>query len=225
MHRGKLPAIDETPDSARAFGRKIRWMAVHANAPEAVIEVLRESDGRYGEAEVSSCNWHSGIGRIEANPYGVEVFVSPPVNGWVLLVNWFATYENELESYESTLGRMSEVFGEAVAFQTHRGVGLKHWALATDGELIRCVAEADATTTIEVGKRTDLEERLGVLTEREIGELSDNEQAGDSVGDLSQRIATEQTVISLAEGWSINPLTLGDEDETGVGFLVQPGGA
>jgi hypothetical protein len=112
---------------------------------------------------------------------------------------------------------MSEDFGEAYAFGSHRGVGLTYWAVAKDGDLTRQVSQADATTTIDHGAPLPAETKRKVLTYAAAARLGQQATAKGEQDTIGKRIATEETVLELAGEWSINPIKLDEHDEKGVG--------
>ena len=219
--RSGLPDIDDTPDRPVRFGWKIYWLAVPADDTDAVVSALQASDRRFADSEARRCNWRSALDRIFANFHNPEVFVTPPVDGWVLLVNWEPSDET-VDDYRSTLEGLSSEFGEAYAFGSHRGVGLSMYAAARDGELLRCVYQADGTQYIDVGETLREEEELGFLTMDEVVERTSGEIDDHEADAIWQRLPGEQEVVDLAAELSLDPTSLGEVEETGVGRLLRP---
>lgn len=222
--RSGLPEIDDTPDMPIRFGWKVYWLAVPSDDSEAVVEALQRAEPRFAAAEVKPCNWRSGFDRIYANFMNPEVFVSPSVGGWVLLVNWQPPGGDEtVDAYRRVLEGLSRRFGEAYAFGSHRVVSLTMYAVAHGGELLRCVAQADAEQMMDYGQRLPAEADLNLLTLAEVQErsheLDEDEEALDELWD---RWPGEQDVVELAARWSLDPSTLDQFDEKGVGHLIRP---
>ena len=74
----KLPSYDATHDTPKAFGYKACWFAITTSHPATVVETLELG-------ETTAANWASGIAAAYGD--GDWIFVSPPVNGWVLAVS------------------------------------------------------------------------------------------------------------------------------------------
>lgn len=220
--RSGLPEIDDTPDTPVRFGWKIYWLAVPANDVEAVVSALKDADDRFGRADAVRCNWRSAMDRILANFHNPEVFVAPPVHGWVLLLNWRPDDDGDLETYRAVLEGLSEVFGEAYAFGSHRVVSLTMYGVARDGQLLRSVVQADGESFIDHGEKLEAEKARNLLTMLEAHELLEDAADQGEEDDIWQRIPGEQTVLDLAAEWSIDPSTLDDVEEEGVGRLIRP---
>src|SRR5262245_13351295 len=75
------PVLDKEPvvqaDSPVPFGYKCAWLAIKTDDPQAVVEAL-------GLKNVRKIGWEKGI----AAAYGGEVFVTPPIKGWVLAASF-----------------------------------------------------------------------------------------------------------------------------------------
>ncbi len=218
--RGGLKPIDTTADRPVAFGYKIYWLAMQTADLDAACEALRDADPRFKSATFQPCNWRSGLDRILGNFNNREVFVAPPVDGWVLVVNWMPAEESAGGALASTLESLSERFGRAAAFGSHRGVSLAAWALAENGELVRSFSEADGTTLSNFGTPPPEEVELDLLSWEELHEM-EFEDDGDE-DDHFQRLADESTVIHLAAAWSLDPTTLDEREDLGVGRLARP---
>ncbi len=217
-----LPKVDASPDSPRAFGYKMTWLAVRSDDAERVCRVLERVDERFAGREFRRCNWSSGLARIFANFRNPEVFVTPPVDGWVLLANWRPAEEDSLDDFRSVLEPLSDEFGLAGAFGSHRVVSATMWALADHGTLRRCFAEADGETYLDYGAETPEEEQLDVLSAAEIHERLESIDDPHQEDALFQKMADEVTVLELAGMWSIDPSALEDRQAKGTGFIVRP---
>lgn len=194
-----LPDVDDTPSPPRAFGYKITWLAVRSEDAERVCRALARSDARFEGADFQRCNWESGMGRIFANVRNAEVFVTPPVDGWVLVANWRPAADSTLDSYLPVLERLSDAFGRAVALGRHPVSQKKIWALADHGQLRRCCVATDANTYLDYGEPTDAEQRI---------------LDGPTVDDAD--------LLELADAWSLDPSSVEDRGSYGVGYLVRP---
>lgn len=164
-----LPSFDQTPDKPRPFGYKAMWFAVRASDPAAVVDALE-----FGEAVPA--NWASGLKAVYAE--GVPrtddawVFVSPPVDGWILAVSAWWPYpvagESEVKSqhdigkrFDALFARLMRRFDEVQFFGSHRGVGFVTWARALKGKPIRIFGFGDGETLANVGEQATEEAQLG----------------------------------------------------------------
>jgi hypothetical protein len=220
--RSGLPEIDDTPDRPVRFGWKMHWLGVPSDDVEAVVAALREADTRFARADATRCNWRSAMDRILANFLNPEVFVSPPVDGWVLLLNWQPDDDDDLERFRDVLEGLSESFGEAYAFGSHRVVSMTTYGVARDGQLLRCVVQADGESFIDHGEKLEAERQRDILTMGEAHELLEEASDQGEEDEIWQRVPDEQTVLDLAAEWSIDPSTLEDVQEKGVGRLMRP---
>lgn len=130
--------ISAEPDLPLGFGRKNSWIAVRADGPEAVAEAL-------GLSGVEPCNWRSGLRAGYA--YGGDyVFVTPPVDGWVLAVGGGLPEISDpaaVAAYRETMSELSKRFGAAWIFATHRVSSYTAWACYEEGSERRLFAQAD----------------------------------------------------------------------------------
>ena len=164
-----LPLFDQTPDQPHPFGYKVMWFAVRASDPATVVDALQF-------VEAMPTNWASGLEAAYARDVprtdGAWVFVSPPVNGWILAVSAWWPYpvaaESALESqhdigkrFDAVFSRLIGRFDEVQFFGSHREVGFVTWTRALKGKPIRIFGFADGDTLANVGERTAEEAQLG----------------------------------------------------------------
>lgn len=168
-----------------SFGYKCAWLAIKSEDPQAVIETLDLQNVRLP-------GWKQGV----AAAYAGEVFVTPPLNGWVL-----AASISLLDIADKTrpdkplplIELLATRFPDVQYFGTHRIVEYHAWLRAIDGKIVRSFAY--------------LGERSEVLCDE--GECTAEEKALGLIYDDS-RSPDEEDVMQLAGAWSINPQTLGD---------------
>lgn len=183
------------PDDPETFGYKCAWLAMKTDDSMAVVEAL-------GLRNVRKCGWQKGI---EA-AYEGDVFVTPPIKGWVLAVSIAfpgipeKARPDRLSPLVKALGKK---FAEVQYFGTHRIVEYHGWLRATKGEIVRRYAFLGerGETLCDEGKRTIEETKLGLIF---------NEST----------FPNEQHVMELAGAWSVDPTRL-DEFKLGksTGFL------
>jgi hypothetical protein len=112
------------------FGYKNAWIAVRSEDSRVVAEAL-------GLTGVKAATWQQGV---EEEAYAVEgiVFVTPPLQGWVLAAGVSLFSPDDVSPYVRPLiERLSSQFGEAQYFATHRVVEFHVWASASSGRLSR----------------------------------------------------------------------------------------
>lgn len=171
------------PDSPVPFGYKCAWLAISTEDSEAVVQAL-------ALRHVHKSGWQKGI----ESAYGGEVFVTPPLQGWVLVVSSRLpdipdrTRPDELAPLVKTLGKK---FPQVQYFGTHRVVEYHGWLRATQGEIVRRYAYLGerGETLCDEGKRTEEETKLGLIYN-------------------DCKFPKEQDVMRLAGAWSIDPTTL-----------------
>jgi hypothetical protein len=159
---------------------------VKSSSPDEVL-----SDFGNPKARVST--WDAGIDAA----YNDRIFLSPPVNGWVLVVS-----TSFFEPTEATLDRLralSTRFGEAQFFCTHRVPEAHAWALARGGEIARAF--------YHIGEAGETIWNTGSPTVPENG--------------IDFSFPTEEDVMGVAGSWSVDPTTLSEADEPGTGRLIE----
>lgn len=166
------------PDAPQGFGYKTAWFAVRTDDPHAVAQALRLRD-------VRPTTWSDGV----ESAYTGHVFITPPIGGWVLAAGRsFAPLGRAPEPCLAALRELSQRFGDAQYFATHRVVELCAWARAREGELQRayCFTGETGETMWDEGARLDGEP-----------EIDPEDWPG------------EEDVMALAGRWSLDPTTIG----------------
>ena len=190
-----------TPDAPVAFGYKVAWLAIRADDSESVCQALGIDD-----AEVA--NWESGI----AAAHRGHTFISPPVNGWILLVSSSFPEVVRFEDSEIScrwLEHVAKHFPRVYYFATNRVTEYHAWAQLTSGTLVRAFAYLGESAEIlaNVGQPT-LEELSFVLPmiATSPGPLEAVEKTDDQTE--MPAVPDEEYVIELARLWTITPLEL-----------------
>ena len=172
--------IDSTPDLPVSFGFKCIWLAIKTTDSSAVAKAI-------GLQRQKVANWKSGI---EA-AHDSQIFITPPINGWTLLVGVGLPDSSDGEGAIRMLESLSQEFGETQYFATNRVVELHAWARARDGKLCRVFCY--------VGERGEIVLNRGEITEEE-------QNLGLSF--TESNMPCEEDVIAIAERWSVNPTIL-----------------
>jgi hypothetical protein len=201
------------PDSAVNFGYKCMWFAVKTNNQKRLAEILNIKN-------ISGCNWEVGIDKA----YNGSVFITPTINGWILACGWGLPHGDTKEGIaevKNILQTLSKEFGEAQFFCTHRVTEYHCWIKALNGEVKRVysyLGESGENIAIE-GEPTDFEKTLK-LANTFSAEAKDQKyfEREDIVW------ADEETVMKVAEHWSIDPTQLENRKDIspGLGLLGQP---
>lgn len=192
----KAPDKFSTPDKPRAFGYKCAWLAIHSEDTKAILEALNLKNPR-------AANWATGIEQA----YGLErVFVTPPVQGWTLVVGLAlpeAGGSGHPDQCTPLLRRLSKQLGEVQYFATHRVVEYHAWAKAENGVIARAYAYVgeEGITLWNVGVLTPEEKALGFKFDE-------------------THFPNEEDVMKIAGKWSLNPLKLEEMNlQPGVGVV------
>ena len=95
-----------------------RWVAIRSTNPQAVQTAL-------GLHNPTPCSWMDGMARVSDQ----KLFISPPVNGWVLVVGSLLPEPSEdVDACFRFLQRLSRELGEVQFFSVNRAVGHHAWA-------------------------------------------------------------------------------------------------
>ncbi len=175
------PAQDSLmPDTPIPFGYKTGWLCIRCDDPDRAMDVLHGTNRRV-------CNWSVGLAKAGENG---TVFVSPVLDGYVLVVGILEPQPEQLECWAAE-------FPELQYFGTHRVVECHSWARYQNGNLLRgytFLGEAGEVTW-EEGKPTPEELALGA--ER-------FPKAGEEIEWDSAEFPDEETVLSLAAAWGMD---------------------
>ena len=182
------PSPSDGQDLPVSFGYKTTWIAVRSEDPGSVARAL-------GLKNVKAASWANGVERADRQQ---GVFVSPPVDGWVLALGKLPDADGE--AFETFLADLSARLGQVFFFATHRVVEYHAWAIADAGRITRAFSFIgdQGEFPVNTGEPLPEESELG------IGE-ADLEAAPD-----------EDHVLSIAAAWTIDPLNL-EQHENAVG--------
>ncbi|MFI5497326.1 hypothetical protein [Actinoplanes sp. NPDC051859] len=201
------------------FGGKQAWLAVRDGDPERIIAAL-------GLRDLGAVPWRDGIDLSYLTDD--RVIVTPPLpdargTRWVLAAGRYLMRPTTVLDLPDLSRRLGT---EVQFFATHRVTEAHRWQRADDGALVRAfgyVGQTGAVTTW-FGDPDPAEraaglppayEAEGALDESMLGALDDELELllrGEAVGGADSSTGTvlvsEQDVLSVAGGWSIDPTGL-----------------
>ncbi len=200
MAAGRM-VFEDAPDPPKAFGYKMSWLAIRTRNGEAVLDAI-------GLVDPVTANWNSGIGAVYDERGGENrLFVSPPVNGWTFVVGLALPHpmsRSFVDKWTPLLIRLGARFPEVQYFFTYPLIDFFAWARVLDGRLVRAFAVADEGVICNKGKPTREEKALGLKLFELRGVRG---RKGDAGGELLL-YPTEDHVMRLAHGWSLDPTRL-----------------
>lgn len=195
------------PEAPLPFGGRIAWLAVPGYKPSEVIAALRLAD-------IEPANWTAGL--TQAYSTDDKVFVSPVLDGWVLVIGktlWRKADMNRSAENIDWLKDVGRMFGNACFFSSMKGLGNHGWVGIRDGEIARAYGYS--------GELQELIWLVGEPTEEEIainpGFASEVQER--SRGDFRPIIPDEKMVLELATRWSIDPTFAKKQYPVDFGFL------
>jgi hypothetical protein len=195
----------ETIEQAAAFGYKCGWLAVQSSAPSEVIT-------RLGIREVRQAPWREGIeAAYERSDDGI-VYVTPAIDGWVLVVgtSLFSTLSGArgasvpdyVTSMSGSLGTVVQYFG------THRVSEAHTWILAERGKLVRAYGVCDNEVEFDMGEHTAGENELGIHFDLHAEAPRFSKDDPQPFREWLSHQIGEKMVLRVASRWSIDPQTL-----------------
>jgi hypothetical protein len=171
------------------FGGKQAWLAVRDGEPERVLAAL-------GLRDLGEVSWRDGIDL--AHLTDDRVAVTPPLPGardttWVLAVGRYLMRPDTVVDVTDLSARLHT---EVQFFATHRVTESHRWQRAADGELVRTFGYVGQTGDVTSwhGDPDAAERAAGLPAEFDAEE--------------STILVSEQDVLRVADGWSIDPTTL-----------------
>lgn len=177
--------INDIPDTPLPFGYKSTWLCVKSNSAEEVIEKLELKNA-------VKCNWKSGFESLNEG-----IFVSPVLDGWVLVIGWGDDIITEDPERLDSVGKM---FPEVQYFSSHRVADYYAWVKYVGGVKIRsyCYCGGEGEVYENVGELTPEEEELGLTNL-----IPDSESDWDQYD-----FADEEHVVAVAAAWGVDTLKM-----------------
>ena len=183
------------------FEQPCRWLAIKANDPAAVQNVLHLH-------APMPCSWEEGL--IEARER--KLFISPPVGGWILVVGSSLPDPTEdVDECYRFLTSLSRKLGHVQFFSTNRFDNHHAWALIDQGRVFRAYAWAGETLWNQ-GPMTAAEKDLK-LSCFDYATGQSNFERKDSL------VLNTERVPQLASRWSLDPSSI-DERQFKTGYGI-----
>lgn len=168
------------PEQPVPFGYKNGWLCVQSEDPQTVMSVLGLSG--------APCGWTAGL--EQAGEDGA-IFVSPVLEGFVLVIGWMTEDLDELTALAGN-------FPSLQYYANHRVVDYSAWAHFQAGELLRAYAY--------VGDQSEAFWDKGALTSEELSLGGAHfPKMGEEIDWDRVKFPNEETVLSLAAAWGIDP--------------------
>ncbi|MBO8170903.1 MAG: hypothetical protein H0Z33_03320 [Bacillaceae bacterium] len=181
------------PETPHPFGYKCSWLAIKTSDPKQVIQKLNLGN-------VREANWSQGL--EAAYEMDGEVFVSPVLDEWVLVIGQSlptAGDEGHPDEITPLIQDLGSQFEEVHYFSTHRVVEYHAWARVQNGEIVRAYAYLG-----ESGE-----------TIWDKGDVTEAEKELDIPGDYPD----EEDVLRLAAKWSVDPAFEEATYDSGIGWI------
>lgn len=178
------------PEKPIAFGSKMAWLAVPGFSPSEVISALKMTN-------VEPSNWSKGLQTAYEGKN--QVFVSPLLRGWTLIIGKVLWNKADLETSVENITWFREVgraFGNACFYSTMDSLGNHAWVGMRDGAIVRAYGYS--------GELSELVWQLGEPTDEELA-LNPNfaaEKFHQHKGD-NFIVPNEKMVMQMADMWSI----------------------
>lgn len=203
------------PDVPTPFGYKMAWLALQTEDADKVVDAL-------GLADPRPCNWQSGIGTVYDAELGeTHVFVSPPVRGWTFVVGLPLPHpvtRGFVDKCTPLLMDLARQFPEVQYFFTYPLIDFYAWVRLRDGKLLRAFAIGDEGIVWNKGRTTREEKALGLKLFELRGVRG---RKGDAGGEMIL-YPTEDHVMRVARGWSLDPTAIGTMPvQPGLGYVVR----
>lgn len=198
-------------DNPISFGYKCMWFAIKSGDKEKIISKLNYTN-------IGSCNWNTGIERA----YKGAIFLTPIIGDWTLVYGNEITIDGgtlkEIKIIKDMLIKLSNEFGEAQFFNTHRVVEYHCWIKAVNGKIKRAYAFVGeiCETIINEGEPTDIENKYNI-----VNTFSEESKIDGYFDRKDICFPNELILMEIANSWSVNPCELENRNDikNELGFL------
>ncbi len=186
-----LPAEMPQTEGPQPFGFKMCWLAVAGADQMQVLHSL-------GLTNIREATWQEGVAAAYGEAGSREVFVTPTVNNWILVIGRALWNKMDLNCrledhiwFQHLLSELSEVH----YYSTHRTMGNHAWVKGKKGHIVRGYGYSGELGEVLwcVGEPTSQEKMLRF-----------NFYTPDNQGSGNLRYPEEQDVLILAALWSVD---------------------
>lgn len=168
-----------------------RWLAIKSKQPAAVLDALRIT-------KATPCSWEEGLART----FDRKLFVSPPINGWILVLGTALPDPSEdVDTLFRFLTGLSRKLGHVQYFNMNRALNHHAWAVVDKGEVTRAYAW-DGEILWNQGQLTPAEINLDLHC------LDYGETLPGTAGKRNPMTANTEKVPLLAARWGMDPAVL-----------------
>lgn len=199
--RAAAIVLAKEPDTPKAFGDEMAWIAVRSENRERICAVLGLQDTR-------PANWDAGVACLyDPRLADVHVFVSPPVKGYTFIAGVplplpvGRTFVDKLTPLLTALGAE---FTDVQYFASYPVIDFFAWARLQQGRFVRAFAIGDEGVIWDRGRLTPDERALGL-------KLFEVRGIRGRKGDTGEAIIlhpTQAQVLRMARAWSLDPTGL-----------------
>ena len=186
---------DLVPDTPRAFGYKMSWIAILTTDTEVVLDAL-------GIAGETASNWDNGIGTVYDPLLGPDrIFVSPPVDGWTFVVGIGLPHpvgRGYADKCTPLMARLAQAFVDVQYYFSYPSLNQYSWVRFREGRLVRAFATTNDGVVWSKGQISRAEQSLGLKLFQFRGVKA---RHGDLGGEILMT-PTEDQVMQIARSWS-----------------------
>jgi hypothetical protein len=185
--------MESCPSQNGAFlERPTRWVAIRSTN-------LLKVQTAFGLHNPTPCSSVDGLSKLNEG----KLFVSPPVNGWILIIGSSLPDPNDdIDDCFRFLMRLSRELGGVQFFSVNRAVNHHAWVRIENERVFRAYAWAGETLWNQ-GDLTAAEREVGLRCYR-YGEKS----ATFPFSPREAHAANTERIMHLAARWSVDPIAL-----------------
>jgi hypothetical protein len=198
-YRNQLQELDFTTFISASRIRQLlmeqpcTWLAIKG-APAKKVQ------NAFGLHDATPCSWEEGL--VEAQHH--KLFISPPVNGWILVVGSdLPEPDQDVDKLYHFLRQLSRKLGHVQYFSVNRILNYHAWALLDDAQVFRGYAWAGETLWNQ-GQVTAAEKELDMAC------YGYGENIVTNFFQKELPVPNSEKITQLAGRWSIDPTTIGD---------------
>lgn len=208
-------AFADVPDTPRAFGNDMAWIAIKSDNRDAIASAM-------GLQTLVPANWQSGIATLYDTALCDDfVFITPAVKGWTFVVGVplpLPATRSFADKLTPLLTSLSAEFREVQYFASYPAIDLFAWAKLERGRMARAFAIGDEGVIWDRGRPTREERALGL----QLFELRGIRGRKGDAGEAIILHPTQEHVLRLAASWGLNPSALGERSAAvGAGAVAQ----